>query len=198
MQQILMFVPTAINLYIVGWFATDKTIVGKYAAIITVGTIPCFVGVALCQLPGADISTLIFKKEWGQLQKLINRINLITLLVAFSITALFCVFAKTILNSFGAGYVSVEFAFIIFSLVMFFGAITRFPGIITGFSKNEKYVTKIGLLELPILIISGIPLTYFFGLVGASLSLLITFAFDAMAFTKIVREKVGIKPLSFF
>ena len=81
---------------------------------------------------------------------------------------------------------------------MFFGAITRFPGIITGFSNNAKYVTKIGALEILILIVSGIPLTYFFGLIGAAISFGIVIVFDTIAFTKIVREKVRIKPLTFF
>jgi O-antigen/teichoic acid export membrane protein len=198
MQQILAAVLITINLYIVGFLSTDKTTVGRYSAIITVGTISYYIGMTLCQLVGADIGTFIFKKEKKKLQKLINNINLGILLITSVMTIAFCFFSKKILGTFGKNYIDVSFPFIIYSAVMFFGAITRFPGIITGFSNNAKYVTKIGALEILILIVSGIPLTYFFGLIGAAISFGIVIVFDTIAFTKIVREKVRIKPLTFF
>jgi O-antigen/teichoic acid export membrane protein len=198
MQQILVGLLITINLYIVEFVAIDETSTGKYSAIITVGTMSYFLGLTLCQLLAPDISTLISKKEKGTLQKLVNNINLGTLLITLAMTIAFCFFSKEILGTFGKNYMDVESPFIIYSVIMFFGAITRFPGIITGFSNNDKYVTKIGTLEILILIVSGIPLTYFFGLTGAAISFGVVIVFDTIAFTKIVREKVKIKPLTFF
>ena len=197
-QQILASLLSAINLYIVEFTATDKTSTGKYSAIIVVGGILYSLGTTLCQLLSADISTLLLKKKRGLLQKVINNINLGTFLITLIITIVFCFFSKEILGTFGKNYIDVQIPFIVYSIVMFFGAITRFPRKITGLSDNAKYMTKIAILEVLILIISGIPLTYFFGLIGAAISFGIVIVFDTIAFTKIVREKVKIKPLTFF
>jgi len=185
------------NLYTVGFLSTDKTNTGKYAAIITLGVILYVLGTTLCNLLAPDISTLVAKRKVGVLQKSINKTNLINLLMSLPLTIVFCSFPKEILGTFGKSYVGVDTPFRIYCVIMLFRVLTYFPKVIAQFSNNEKIATRIGALELCITIASGIPLIYFFGLIGAALSLGIASIFDAVAFTRIVRKKVGVKPLTF-
>ena len=197
MQQLQLFILITVNLYVVELLPLDEAATGKYSAIITVGGTAFNLGITVCQLLSAKISTLVLKKAKEDLQNLINKINLTIFLISLVVTIAFCCFSKQILGTFGKNYTDVTVPFMVYSIMMFLAAITRFPGVITSFSNNEKYVTRIILLEVLILIISGIPLTYFFGLTGAALSFGVVIVFDAVAFTRIVRKKVGVKPLTF-
>jgi len=184
----LFAITCAIDLYLVEIFHTSETDVGYYAAILVISSL------LVIEIPKAtstaiksNATTMISNNKLEELNSIINSVIFINFLSLAAILSVIIIFSKSILGFFGAGYPSAYLPLIIISLSYFLAGVYQ-PYAILLFYTNPTKGVKIDLLQLLTTICLGILFTYLWGLLGISITVMITLS-SATTYKSIAARK---------
>lgn len=198
--QIIYIALRYMDLFIVKIFSSDASAAGIYSAIMVVTHIIYFIPVSLTFLVKPSISSLYDKPEkYAELQEIINATNLIIFICCPVLLFIICFWSYDILAFFGPDFVVAKSPLIIFSLGCCFLGLSRVSQAILLFSGREKLNFYITVADIFILLILGIPATYYFDLPGIATVVAGLFFFQGMMYIFLARHYLpGIKPVSIF
>ena len=186
-----------IDLLIIEWIQPNEHSIGYYAAMLVIGNILWEAPRAITLYLAPRITPLIKKMEYKELQVLINKISLLTILTLLILLLLLIIFSNYLLSLFGEMYTSVQIPLIVLCFGYAFGAMSLANARILMFVDSRKTL-YINISELIVLVITGVVLTYYFGLLGMSFSVLISSLFKAGLMFFHVKKRLPIKPFGFF
>ncbi|MCP4178744.1 MAG: amino acid permease [bacterium] len=193
--QLIFNLIWAIDLFILEIVHNSNIDVGYYAAMLVLTNILLIIPSATTTLLVPNISSMISKGRFDELQQNINLVNFINILILSLLLIILLIFSDTLLLVFGKGYNSAEVPFIILCFTYYLASIFVPGGKLLTFTKTEKQFI-ISITELLIVIICGIVLTLLWGLTGMALSVLVSITFKSIITFFIVRKNYPIKLLS--
>lgn len=185
-----------IDLLIIEWIQPSEHSTGYYAAMLVIGNILWEAPRAITLFLAPRITPLIKNKDYKELQGLINKISLISIPTLLILLLLIIMFSNYLLSLFGKMYTSVQIPLIVLCFGYAFGAISLANARILMFLDSRK-ILYINISELIILIITGFILTYYFGLLGMSFSVLISSLIKSGLMFYNVKKRLPIKPFGF-
>ena len=185
-----------IDLLIIEWIIPNDQATGYYAAMLVIVGVLLEAPRSITSFLAPRISPLLKQKNYMELQKLINKVSLISFLVSVLFFLLIVFLSNYLLSLFGKDFTQAQIPLIVLSFAYFIGATCLSNAKILMFM-DSKIILLINVSELIILIVSGVVLTYFYGLIGMSFSVLISsLAKTIIMFIK-VKERLPIKPYGF-
>lgn len=170
----------AADLFMVEIFSSNEEMAGYYAACLTIAGFIWLIPQGTQQILKPQIHVLIEAKQFKALQELIHKVNLIQLALLSITTTLLIIFSKTLLGHFGRDYINSAPALIILLIGFCLGGYLKTANSFLMYSGLESILAKITIFEFTYIIITGIPLIYFFGLIGAALSTITTIIISGM------------------
>ncbi len=185
-----------IDLLIIEWIHPSEHSTGYYAAMLVVGNILWEAPRAITLFLAPRVTPLLRNKDYKELQGLINKVSLITIPTLLLLLLLIIMYSNYLLSLFGTMYSSVQIPLIVLCFGYFFGASSLTNARILMFLDSRK-ILSINISELIILIITGFILTYYFGLLGMSFSVLISSLIKAVLMFFNVKKRLPIKPYGF-
>ncbi|HLB56253.1 MAG TPA: hypothetical protein VJK30_02845 [Coxiellaceae bacterium] len=192
-QMIYLFVRAA-DILLLAIMSSDKKIVGYYAAALTVSGIFFVTQTALFQSPSALFSSLVYdQSKKQQLQNLINKTNLMNIILNVALLILIFIFTNPILKLFGAAFIIAKIPLWILLGGTLISILTASAPRLLAYSGYEIYLVYIALAEIVIIIVLGVILIYFYGAIGAALAVVTTSLLRAFASVYLVRKKIGVK-----
>ncbi len=185
-----------IDLLIVEWVHPGEHNVGYYAAMLVIGEILWGAPRSITSFLAPRISPLLKQKDYNALQELLNRVNMISFSISGLLLSLIVIFSESLLSLFGPDYPQAQIPLIVLCLGYFLGSSSSSNARILMFV-DSRMILRINVFELTLLIISGIILTYFFGLIGMSFSVLISSTIKAVVMAFKLKAALPIKPYGF-
>lgn len=186
-----------IDLLIIDWIRPGRHDVGYYAAMLVIGGILWESPRAITSFLAPRISPLLSHKNYPALQTQINQVNLISIAVSTLFLGIIMLFSGFFLSLFGPGYPDAKIPLIILSLAYYLGSTSLSNARILIFL-DSKTTMLINMAEVILLILSGLALTWYFGLTGMSLAVLISTTTKAALMYRMVRKKLPLKPYGLF
>lgn len=188
------------DLWLVELFHPSEHAVAHYAAIIVISTFLITLSGSIFYFIKPEISHLIEKKDsQKKLQRLVTIGSLFNAsIIIVSLTGIIA-FNQTLLSHFGPDYTNASTALIILVLGYAFRAIVANPCMpLLTFGGHERTLATSAILEAVTLVILGLILTYYYGIVGTSMATAIALVVKALIFYITVRKKMAIKPFGLF
>jgi glutamate:GABA antiporter len=196
-SQLIFNLIWTIDLFILEWIHYSEHDVGYYAAMLVLTNILLITPSAITTLLIPRITHFVGEKKFTELQSNINVINFTNIAILTIILIILLTFSKTLLLFFGEGYSSAEIPFIILCFTYYIASIFVPAGKILTFVETDLQL-KINLIELVIVVVLGVLLTWFWGLTGIAVSVLISIIFKSLLTYIILKRKLPINPLSLF
>lgn len=198
--QVIYIVLRYMDLFIVKLFSLDSGAAGVYSAIMVITHLIYFVPVAIAFLVKPTISSFYDKPAlYPKLQETIDATNAVIFVCCPIMLSIICCWGTDILTFFGPEYVAAKNALIIFSLGCTFVGLTRVPQTILLFSGKETVIFYTAIVNILILLIIGIPATYFFNLDGIATVVACSFLVQGTIYVLLAKQYLpGIKPISIF
>ena len=106
-------------------------------------------------------------------------------------------FSEDLLLLFGKGYNSAEIPFIILCFTYYIASVFVPAGKVLTFVETGIQF-KVSVMELIIVVVLGVIFTWFWGLTGIAVSVLISILFKSLMTYIILKRKLPINPLSLF
>ena len=193
--QTVYYLTFVLDLLILYFIHPNESTTGYYAAMLVIVTVFSQVSQAITSYLAPEITPLIKKKKYHELQKMINTTNLINLPSLALLFMVIVFFFNALLSLFGPGYDQAQLPLIILSAGYLLGASAMANARILMFL-DSKTILIINVSEIIILIISGVLLTYYFGLIGMSCSVLISISAKTALMFYQLKKRLPIKPYS--
>ncbi|MCP4180993.1 MAG: oligosaccharide flippase family protein, partial [bacterium] len=171
--------------------------VAYYASILVISNILFLVPSSITPIVIPKINLLVTRKNYFILQKYVNTINLINVLLLSIIFICMLLFSRTFLSFFGKEYNSAYTSFIIICISYYIAAIFIPTGKILTYTDTGRQL-KISVLELCTAIVLGVIGTVFYGLPGLSIAIMISILIKSILTFFSIKRKIPIKPLSLF
>ena len=190
----LMFI---IDILIIEWIHPSEHATGYYAAILVISTIMWEVPKAITLYLAPKITPLLKTKKYHDLQLILNTTNRISLPVIAVLFIIIVIFSYSLLAQFGPMYTHVQAPLIILCTGYLIGATALANARILMFI-DSKLTLILNITQVGLLVVFGIVLTYFFGLIGMSLSVLIASTCNTIIMYYFVNKKIPIKPFGIF
>jgi O-antigen/teichoic acid export membrane protein len=184
------------DLLIIELIHPNEHATGYYAAMLVIGNILWVVPSSVTSFMAPRITPLIEKEKYTELQDVINTTNYVNLPILIITLLVMIIFADFFLSLFGASYSQVQIPLIILCVGYFFGAISLSNARILIFLDSKK-ILFINILELVILILVSIVLTYLWGILGMSIAVLLSAAIKAIIMYRICKKSLPINPFTF-
>ncbi len=186
-----------VDILIIEWIHPSEHATGYYAAILVIGSILWEIPKAITSYIAPRIEPLLKNSHYNELQKILNTTNKISLPVIAVLFVMIIVFSNFLLKQFGPMYTQVQTPLIILCIGYFFGATSLANAKVLMYLDSKK-IMQINILEAVILIVLGIILTFFFGLIGMSFSVMISSTSKAVIMYYYVKKKLPVKPYGLF
>ncbi len=188
-----------VDLFIVKIFSPHPSSAGIYSAIMVITHIIYFIPISITFLVKPAISSFFDKPErYSDLQEIIDATNAVIFISCPTLLLIICYWNHEILAFFGPDYIKASSTLIIFSIGCTLIGLSRVPRAVLVFSGKETTIFYVALFDILILLIIGIPATYFFDLIGMAMVVACLFLFQGSMFVILAKHYLpGIKPLSF-
>ncbi len=187
------------DLLIVEIFSHNEHNVGYYSAVLAITGIFWVISSGLFQFIKLDVSTQIDTATGKKmLQNNFNIINLLMISISTILAITIILFSKTLLLHFGPEYYLARTALYIVLAGTLVGICCQCAVVILLYSGYEKIILNISFMELVLLIIFGIPLTIYFGIIGTAISFAISVSSKTILLIYYARKKQQLKPLILF
>jgi O-antigen/teichoic acid export membrane protein len=187
---------TSITIIIVQIAGREKFALGYYSAILTITSVILLIPMALSSLIKSNAAILIKENKYKELSKILNITNTVNILVCVFLFIIIIIIPKTILSSFGIGFESVYIPLIIQAAAYLISAVsTPSDKLLTLI--NVKAEIRINLVQLLSLIVLGFPLTYYLGLIGITLTILISVAIKSLSIYFCLKRTLPVRSLIF-
>lgn len=193
--QIVFSLISVADLFIIEWIHPSEHATGYYAAMLVIVNILWVVPSSITSFLAPRLNPMFEHKRYKKLQNLINSINSINLPVLVILTLLIIIFSDYLLSFFGKDYIQAQTPLVILCIAYFLLAISLSNARILMFLESKKLM-RINSTELIILVTTSIVLTYYFGILGMSFSVLITNIYKATMLFKSVKKILPIKPFT--
>lgn len=194
-SNVIYLIVCSLDLLIVETIHPHEASVGYYAAVMVLTSLlPGIAATAYLTLR-PDVSHLL-DTDREQLRARLMRNNLICILLLLALSSILVVFGKPILAVFGSAYVHVYPVLLMSTLGILVICLTTPSTMLLAYSGNEKILMKVNTLELILLVVSGVVLTYFFSIMGMAVATLIAGGIKSTLFTIQCYQKTGIKALT--
>ena len=185
-----------IDLLIIEWIHPSEQATGYYAAMFTIVNILWVVPGSVTLFLAPRVTPLIERKNYKELQIIVNVANYINLPILILILFSIIYFSNFLLAFFGSGYASAQIPLIVLSIAYFFIGISLSSARVLIFL-DSKAILFINALELIFIISISPVLTYYFGILGMSFAVLIATVFKVVMIYLACRKRLPIKPFSF-
>ncbi|HJO96011.1 MAG TPA: amino acid permease [Victivallales bacterium] len=176
---------------------TEHNSVAFYAAILVISNILFLVPSSITPIVTPKINYLATQKNYLVLQKYINTINLINILLLSILFGCMIIFSQQLLSFFGGKYYSANIPFIIISISYYIAAIFIPAGKILTYTDTDIQL-KISILELCIVIILGVTGVILYSLPWLSIAMMVSILIKSILTFTSIKRKIPIKPLSLF
>lgn len=182
LNNIIYIILSTADLLIVESIVPGESDVALLSIIITICSILLIVPQSIYKIIKPNISIAIEKNNFENLQKVIVRCNKVAILASISLLLFINIFPKELVGLFGS-YFSPEIKtpLLIFSLGYFSFTLSKPCALILAFSGHEKKLVSQSMLELGMLILFGLILTYYFGITGMATATTISLYYRALA-----------------
>ncbi|MCP4178743.1 MAG: amino acid permease [bacterium] len=194
-SQLIFNLIWAIDLFILEVVHSSEHDVGYYAAMLVLTNILLITPSAITSFLIPRITHFVSEKKFKELQSNINTINIMNFAILTVMLIILLSFSEELLLVFGAGYNSAEIPFLILCFTYYIASIFVPAGKILTFVETDLQF-KINLIELIIVIVLGISLTWLWGLTGIAVSVLISIIFKSLLTYIVLKKKIPIKPFS--
>lgn len=181
----------AIDLFLVEFICPDASAVGLYSAALVIASFVLVIPQNLYTSFKTEISHYATSVHGRKiLEHDVKRINRLSFTVSFVLGLGIIIFSKTLLSYFGPLYFEADVALKILTLGFMATTFSQPASLFIVYSGNESMALQVSIVELAIILVAGIILTYFFGIVGTamatSLSILIkTIYFHVQVYAKL-------------
>lgn len=171
-SQAIFLVMSVTDLYLVELLVKNETAVDKYAAVLTVCGVLWLLSLNIYRFIAARVSTAMESGQFARLRKMIWQASLVNLFVCGGVVAIIIIFRATILSSFSAHYVTTqtELTMIILALGCFLGSFSKPAIFLLAYAGGEKQLINLSIIEFASLLILGVPLTLWLGIVGTAIA----------------------------
>lgn len=193
-NQLIFLIVTSLDLLLLKIIDPSKEAVGCYAAAMTVAGIIWITQQSIYQFISPQISSLIESSDGkNQLQHLINRTQIINITLNLLLIFIIILLTDPILRFFGPDYLAAKDALWILLLSSLFAVLSTAGPKLLAYSGNENSLLKISIYQILVMLIAGPFLIYFYVMVGAALTALLTWLVRMVFSIYYVRKKLGIK-----
>ncbi|KTD12028.1 hypothetical protein Lgra_1486 [Legionella gratiana] len=195
-NNILFVIVSALDLLIVEVFGSNETMVGDYAAILTIIGFLWLIPTTALQALKSKLSFLL-ESEMGkkELQCKINSTMMIIIPTTILAGSTIVLFSKNILGHFGPDYVNASPALIILTFGVMMSCFGRIAPVILIFGGYEQLVLRWTIFELTFMIFVAIPATYYFNIIGTASATALLLTVKPAILISIVRKKFGLRVL---
>lgn len=188
-----------LDLIIVEIFSSSEKYVGYYSAVLIIAGALWVIPQGIFQFFKLQISSLVETSHGRKLlQKQLDSINIIFFIAATILTCLLMLFSKTLLLHFGEEYLFATPTLFIALIGTYIGIYSQSPIILLVYSGNESLLLKVNYVEVGLLLVFGIPLTYAYNIIGAAVAYAISVSLKTFIVAYYARKLSGIKPLWLF
>jgi O-antigen/teichoic acid export membrane protein len=197
MNNILYLFLTTLDLILIQFISVNKASVGLYAVALTIVSVILIIPKAIQTTLKSEIGPLIESKSGrAKLQSKIKKLNRYTVGMILLISSVIILFSNQLLLHFGAVYLQAKPALIILVIATVVGAYSQSATSLITYSGQEKLLLKMSGLEIVVLILLGVPLTFFEDFTGTAIATLLAMLFKACIFHVEAYRKLGINTLA--
>lgn len=191
----LFAITCLIDLYSVKFFASGKFATSQYAIIVFITAFIFQLANAISSYLEPKVSLCIDRDKQENLQKLVNKTMLINLLSTTLVAAILIYYSKQILSTFGPTYstATTEKTMIILAIGYYIGVFSLIPKTLLSMLKHEAWSARLSTTELVLVTVFCIPLTIYYGIIGAAIAVLIAIAVKTIVFLTISYRKTKLK-----
>lgn len=198
LNQVLFLLIYSLDLYIVEIFGRTEAMVAHYVIVIALTGIILKISNSVNQMVVPHLSNYFKSGQFKKVQSGLNLSVSVSLFFMCTYLVMVILFAKNMINFLGPHYANFqsETSLIILSVAFIIAALSSSPMNILIYSGHENKLMMASVAELLIMVILGIALTLFFGIIGMSVALLcgiVTRFFIFLFYSKKIEP--AIKPL---
>ena len=198
-NQLIFLIVTALDLILLEIIDPSKKVVGCYAAAITVAGIIWITQQSIFQFISPQISSLIESDDGkDKLQALINKSEMINIVLNVILIGFIVIFTVPILNFFGPEYIVSKIPLWILLGAAFIAVLSTPAPKLLAYSGNETCLLYISVYQVITMLILGSVLIYFYGAIGAALATMATWLVRTIFSIYFVRTKLNIKAAILF
>lgn len=137
-------------------------------------------------------------KGYTKLNRHIKRASIVGILVGGVLFTVIVIFSDRLLLHFGASYINARPALIILAISAFIVVIKGMSPSLLIYSFHIQTYLRIMVISIVIIVIFGVVLTYFYGMLGAAISSLLASIYQTCNLVYFAKKKTKFKPLGFF
>ncbi|OGV27727.1 MAG: hypothetical protein A3F18_00645 [Legionellales bacterium RIFCSPHIGHO2_12_FULL_37_14] len=181
------------DLFLVQFINPTGDAVAKYAVVLTIASALFVIPQNIYTAIKGKVSSLIdTKKGCAILEEEIKSLNRYSLAVILLIGLGIIYFSSDLLGHFGRLYKEAEIPLLIVTFGFMIGAYAQGGIVLIAYSGNEKVATNVSLIELITLIVSGVILTYMYGILGTAFATSLAIITKTILFHIHCYRKLGI------
>ena len=197
--NLIFLIVCFLDLFILEIFSAQENDVGYYSAALTIASILWVIPDGVFQFLKPKMTGYLKTPEGKiKLQKKLNRINLIVFLVATVAAVVLIVFGNIFLLHFGKAYSVAHTALTLVVLGNYIGIMQKSPTFLLIYSGQEHLILRISIVQIILLLVTGIPLAYFYNLNGMAVATAVSFCLIFFPLVYFARKKSQIRPLTIF
>lgn len=185
-----LIITASIDSIMLGWMQ-NSTAVGIYNVALTLSTITIFFLQVTVAALSPKIATLYDEGKINELKNMVQQVTLILGLIGFASVIAFVLLGKFLLSLWGEEFVVAYWSLIILSVGQFFNIASGPVGNILVMTGKEKILRNITMASLVLNVILNLFFIKYWGIFGASLTILITIIVKMGYSTYYVKKKFG-------
>jgi O-antigen/teichoic acid export membrane protein len=195
-SNIMFLITATTDLVIIDILISNKTMVGYYAAALTISMLLFYLPGSIFQTVRPLISSLIKTPEGKQqLVKKLRNANYLLFSLLIPLATGMIIFGKSLLIYFGPAYI-VAYPALVLCVITMVVICSAFASIVLLTNAgNVRHLLYINLTEVLLLISSGLLLTWRFGIVGMAAASLLAALVKAGLYLYLSQKTLGIKSL---
>ncbi len=193
-NNIIFMMIGVLDLVMVNVFSKNTLNVGHYAAVLTITSIVALIPNNLYVGLKAKISSLSSSERGRiELQKELDKVNPIVIVIIAVLGALIICFSKTLLSHFGPSYIIANCALITLTIGVCISSATRIAPMLLSYTGFEKELLVLTISELVIMLILVAPATYYFDITGAATATAFVMCIKPLATVYLVRNRLSLR-----
>jgi O-antigen/teichoic acid export membrane protein len=187
-----------LDLFIVELVSPHEESTGHYAAALTIVHLVYLIPFYVSFFIAPRIGYLHDRPEdRALLQRLIDSTNLVIFLLVAAMLLVNSAWGDALLGLFGPGYTEAGLALAILTFGNAVGGVTRIPRALLLYAGQERYILYFSGLDLLLVLVFGIPATYYWGISGIATVSAAVMIIQAIGFTLMAKQhNRGLRPLT--
>ena len=189
-------VMTNTDAIILGVFTNSKSI-GLYTVAVKIAMLTSFFLQVTNASVAPKIAFLYAESKLDELERMVQKVTMGLSVFGLISMIVFLVFGRSILSVWGDEFTSAYWILIILSFGQFVSIASGAVNNLLVMTNNEVIVSKIHVFFMFLAIFLGVPLIYYFGIIGAAITTTIIVVGENLTKIIIVKSKIGISTLRF-